>query len=64
MRLRKKKNTPTRLEFYKDFFLDFSDVSKEAETDYIDCETIFGNSNPVHIEIGAGKSADFYARTV
>ncbi len=55
MRLRKKKNTPTRLEFYKDFFLDFSDVSKEAETDYIDCETIFGNSNPVHIEIGAGK---------
>ena len=57
MRLRKKKNTPKRLEFYKDFFLDFSDIEQnaDAKADFIDCQKIFGNSNPVHIEIGAGK---------
>ncbi|MBO5409544.1 MAG: tRNA (guanosine(46)-N7)-methyltransferase TrmB [Eubacterium sp.] len=58
MRLRKKKNTPQRLEFYKDFFLDFSDIKTTPEAsvqDYLNCEEIFGNQNPVHIEIGAGK---------
>ena len=55
MRLRKKKNTPTRLEFYKDFFLDFSNATKEEPTEYINFKEIFGNDNPVHIEIGAGK---------
>ena len=55
MRLRKKKNTPTRLEFYKDFFLDFSNATKEEPTEYINFKEIFGNDNPVHIEIGCGK---------
>ncbi|MBQ7791984.1 MAG: tRNA (guanosine(46)-N7)-methyltransferase TrmB [Clostridia bacterium] len=49
MRLRKKKNTPGRLETYQDFFVDFS---KEEVADF---SAIFGNENPVHIEIGAGK---------
>lgn len=57
MRLRKKKNTPARLESYKDFFLDFSifaDPLAHPEP-FADGETIFGNDHPVHIEIGAGK---------
>lgn len=49
MRLRKKKNTPRRLEEYQNFFVTFS----EEET--VDFAAVFGNSNPVHIEIGAGK---------
>jgi len=49
MRMRKKKCTPKRLEMYKDFFIH----PKEGEI--IDCEAVFGNKNPVKIEIGAGK---------
>ncbi len=49
MRLRKKKNTPRRLEELKNFFVDFS------EEEVVDFSAIFGNENPVHIEIGAGK---------
>lgn len=49
MRLRKKKNTPRRLEELKNFFVDFS------VEEVVDFSAIFGNENPVHIEIGAGK---------
>lgn len=49
MRLRKKKNTPGRLEAYQNFFVDFSGE------EMVDFSAIFGNKNPVHIEIGAGK---------
>lgn len=49
MRMRKKKCTPKRLEMYKDFFIH----PKEGEI--IDVKKIFGNDNPVKIEIGAGK---------
>ncbi len=49
MRLRKKKNTPRRLEEYQDFFINLE--TKEFEG----FSNIFGNENPVHIEIGAGK---------
>ncbi len=49
MRLRKKKNTPRRLEELKNFFVDF------LEEEMVDFSAIFGNENPVHIEIGAGK---------
>ena len=49
MRMRKKKCTPKRLEMYKDFFIH----PKEGEI--IDVKEIFGNDNPVKIEIGAGK---------
>lgn len=49
MRLRKKKCTPKRLEEYKDFFVSF------PEDEIADFTKIFGNNNPVHLEIGAGK---------
>lgn len=49
MRLRKKKNTPTRLEEYKNFFVNFTNE------EVADFAAIFGNNHPVHIEIGAGK---------
>ncbi len=49
MRLRKKKNTPKRLEYYKNFFVEF------PEDTMADVREIFGNDHPVHIEIGAGK---------
>lgn len=49
MRMRKKKCTPKRLEMYKDFFIDLKD---EKEVDF---STIFGNNNPICVEIGAGK---------
>lgn len=49
MRMRKKKCTPSRLEKYKDFFLD---IKEGSEINFFD---IFGNNNPVCLEIGAGK---------
>lgn len=49
MRMRKKKCTPKRLEEYKDFF-----IQAEAGT-ILDTNKIFGNDNPVMVEIGAGK---------
>lgn len=49
MRLRKKKNTPRRLEEYQDFF-----IHLETE-EFVELSKIFGNDNPVHMEIGAGK---------
>lgn len=49
MRLRKKKNTPRRLEEYQDFFINLETEEFEGFSN------IFGNENPVHIEIGAGK---------
>ncbi len=49
MRLRKKKNTPRRLEEYQDFF-----INLETE-EFAGFSKIFGNDHPVHMEIGAGK---------
>ena len=49
MRLRKKKNTPGRLEEYKNFFIHLENEELVTFSD------IFGNDHPVHIEIGAGK---------
>lgn len=49
MRLRKKKNTPRRLEEYQNFF-----IHLETE-ELVDFAEIFGNQNPIHMEIGAGK---------
>ena len=57
MRVRKMKNTSARLEYYKDFFLDYSDDQDilSRSDQYADCQKIFGNAHPVQIEIGAGK---------
>lgn len=49
MRMRKKKCTPKRLEQYKDFFIDLKGEEK------VDFSEIFGNNNPICVEIGAGK---------
>lgn len=49
MRMRKKKCTPKRLEQYKDFFIDLKDEEQ------VDFSEIFGNDNPICVEIGAGK---------
>ena len=49
MRMRKKKCTPKRLMQYKDFFIDLKDEKEVTVSE------IFGNDNPLCLEIGAGK---------
>ncbi|MBR6568132.1 MAG: tRNA (guanosine(46)-N7)-methyltransferase TrmB [Clostridia bacterium] len=61
MRMRKKKNLDTRLEAVKDYILDLPlgderDFNKAIEEkSLIDYKEIFGNSNPVRMEIGCGR---------
>ena len=60
MRQRHKKNLESRLEAVSDYLislrnesLNFNDA--EIEKHLIDLEKLFGNSNPVYLEIGGGK---------
>ena len=59
MRMRKKKNLETRLEEVKEYILstdcEEKDFEKEVEKTLFDYEELFGNSNPVRLEIGCGK---------
>lgn len=60
MRMRKKKNLGTRLESCEQFLvatdLEERDYNKAIEEkELIDYREIFGNDNPVHLEIGCGK---------
>ncbi len=61
MRMRKKKNLDSRLEAVKDYILDLPlgderDFNKAIEEkSLIDYKEIFGNSNPVRMEIGCGR---------
>lgn len=61
MRMRKKKNLEARFNEVKDYILDLPlgeerDFNKAIEEKaLIDYEEIFGNSNPVRMEIGCGK---------
>ena len=60
MRMRKKKYLNERLDAVKGLILDTDleerDFEKAIQTkDYFDFEELFGNSNPVHLEIGCGK---------
>ena len=60
MRMRKKGNLELRLESCADIVTvaDLADknMSTAAEKkDYLDLESIFGNANPVRLEIGCGK---------
>ncbi len=61
MRMRKKKNLDTRLEAVRDYILDLPlgderDFNKAIEEKkLIDYEEIFGNDNPVRMEIGCGR---------
>ena len=60
MRMRRKKNLEERLGRCIDVLLPISDDEKNSLVDfgdsrYLDFEKIFGNSNPVMLEIGSGK---------
>ncbi|MBO5201087.1 MAG: tRNA (guanosine(46)-N7)-methyltransferase TrmB [Clostridia bacterium] len=60
MRMRKKKHAAERLEACSELILPLApheeDYRKAAEnTAYYDIAEIFGNSNPLHLEIGCGK---------
>lgn len=61
MRMRKKKNLDTRLENVRDYILDLPlgderDFNKAIEEkSLIDYREIFGNDNPVRMEIGCGR---------
>ena len=60
MRMRHKKNLEARLEAVSEYLIsprneskNFNDAKKERHL--IDLEKLFGNSNPVYLEIGGGK---------
>lgn len=60
MRMRRKKHLEERLADCSDYiiFMDLEDRNynqAESYRDYIDCEKLFGNDNPVHMEVGCGK---------
>ena len=60
MRMRKKKYLNERLDAVKGLILDTDLEERDFEKaiqvkDYFDFEELFGNSNPVHLEIGCGK---------
>ena len=59
MRMRKKKNLEARLEEVKEYILhtecEEKDFEKDVEKSLFDYEAVFGNSNPVRLEIGCGK---------
>lgn len=63
MRMRRKKNLEKRLESCGEYILDLGNVhgcydengNALIEKKLIDYEKIFGNKNPVHLEIGCGK---------
>ena len=60
MRMRKKKYLTERLDAVKSLILDTDleerDFEKAIQTkDYFDFDEMFGNSNPVYLEIGCGK---------
>lgn len=62
MRMRKKKYLDERLDAVRSYILDTEidieerDFEKAVRTkEYFDLEELFGNGNPVHLEIGCGK---------
>ncbi len=62
MRMRKKKHLEDRLLACKDVMIymqnqnEFADDPLKEEL-FFDCQKVFGNNNPVHLEIGCGKGA-------
>jgi tRNA (guanine-N7-)-methyltransferase len=60
MRLRRKKHLDERLELSKEYLIFFEErehYGRPDPKDYpvLDFESVFGNKNPVHMEIGCGK---------
>lgn len=61
MRMRRKKNLESRLERCDEYIIvkdshGYSEYNRSEEVvTFLDFEKIFGNNNPVHLEIGCGK---------
>ena len=60
MRMRRKHNLDDRLADVKDYILERTIADRNMKTsveqkDYIDYKKVFGNDNPVELEIGCGK---------
>lgn len=59
MRMRRKKNLEPRLESCNEYIIEVPEekleYGKELEKHLIDIEELFGNSNPLRLEIGCGK---------
>ena len=60
MRMRRKHNLDDRLADVKDYILERTIADRNMKTsveqkDYIDYKKVFGNNNPVELEIGCGK---------
>lgn len=60
--MRKKKHLTERVELCKDKMLEMQCQNEHAndpldESLFFNCERVFGNNNPVHLEIGCGKGA-------
>ena len=60
MRMRRKKNLPSRLENCKDYVImsvsgEHFHLEEEKRYNYIDTKNLFGNDNPIEMEIGCGK---------
>lgn len=60
MRMRKKKNLESRLENVSDYIIDIGDVygsynDTPPQTELLSYRELFGNDNPVRLEIGCGK---------
>ena len=60
MRMRRKYNLDGRLEAVSDLIIkrtidDLNMKTSVAKKDYIDFRQVFGNDNPIHLEIGCGK---------
>ncbi|MDE6189713.1 MAG: tRNA (guanosine(46)-N7)-methyltransferase TrmB [Clostridia bacterium] len=62
MRMRRKRNLDERLAAVSDYIIERTVLDKNMRTsieqkDYVDFCKVFGNSNPVELEIGCGKGA-------
>ena len=59
MRMRKKKNLDTRLDACNEYIIEVPEekfeYGKENEKHIIDTKALFGNDNPLRLEIGCGK---------
>lgn len=59
MRMRRKKNLEPRLESCSEYIIEFEEeqleYGKEPEKHLLDIAELFGNSNPLRLEIGCGK---------
>ncbi|MEE0946518.1 MAG: tRNA (guanosine(46)-N7)-methyltransferase TrmB [Acutalibacteraceae bacterium] len=64
MRMRKKKNLEEKLELCDNLIIKYTDdrnyMTAADVPEYFDFTELFGNSNPVHLEVGCGKGQFVY----